>query len=126
MSYNYHRNYDPTIGRYVESDPIGLKGGIDLYAYAQSRPLTDIDFTGLAPAAPCGGGPCDAFKDVGDVFVKACEACRARNWFGFVRRVCCQFTFDKCNEGNEDKSVPDSEIKQARCRLAQMKCNNGG
>ncbi|GMU74801.1 MAG: hypothetical protein AMXMBFR45_02920 [Gammaproteobacteria bacterium] len=33
VSYNYYRDYDPQVGRYVESDPIGLEGGLNPYTY---------------------------------------------------------------------------------------------
>jgi RHS repeat-associated protein len=48
LYYNYFRDYDPSIGRYVESDPIGLDGGSNTYAYAQSKPMTATDQTGLS------------------------------------------------------------------------------
>jgi len=47
MSYNYFRDYDPGLGRYLQSDPIGLRGGGNPYLYANSKPLVTIDERGL-------------------------------------------------------------------------------
>jgi RHS repeat-associated protein len=46
LNYNVHRDYNPASGRYVESDPIGLIGGINTYAYASNSPIERYDLLG--------------------------------------------------------------------------------
>jgi RHS repeat-associated protein len=48
-NYNYYRDYDPQVGRYIESDPIGLAAGTNTYEYVNGNPMAVGDPTGEAP-----------------------------------------------------------------------------
>ena len=86
---NWNRDYDPSIGRYVQPDPIGLVGGVDAYGYVVSNPLRFVDPFGLVYGL--GRGPYSQFsevkrttqdtmvpnKSIGEIFGKNCvEICQ--------------------------------------------------
>lgn len=58
LHYNYFRDYDPGTGRYIESDPIGLGGGINTFGYAYQNSIKFKDIFGLQGSG-LGGPPPD-------------------------------------------------------------------
>ena len=61
------RDLDPQTGRYAENDPIGLKGGVNTYAYVLNRPISLVDPRGLL--CSCFGGRWRV--DLGDLNLSA-------------------------------------------------------
>ncbi len=56
LHYNYFKDYEPGIGRFVQSDPIGGSKGLNAYSYVGGNPMSWIDPDGLNPAAGALGG----------------------------------------------------------------------
>ena len=88
--YNYFRDYDPAKGGYIESDPIGLKGGLNTYAYVRNRPTMLADPRGLCT---CGGGKWSL--DAGDLTVSV--AFGGYFSFGRVSFTCKSNPSTKCS-----------------------------
>jgi len=53
LHYNWHRDYNPEKGKYIQSDPIGLRGGLNTYGYAEGSPIRRIDPLGLSSKECC-------------------------------------------------------------------------
>ena len=51
-AYNFFRDYDPRVGRYVQAEPLGVYGDINLYRYAKVNPLVYVDVNGFWPGEP--------------------------------------------------------------------------
>lgn len=66
LSYNMMRDYDPTIGRYIQADPMGFGGGPNLYGYVGSNPVQTVDPQGIDGIRLNFVGYEDAYDSKGD------------------------------------------------------------
>jgi RHS repeat-associated protein len=73
--YNYFRTYDPATGRYLEADPIGQAGGINLYVYAGDNPTGNIDPSGLFDLANSPVGRFVADLPIDGAYAKCLADC---------------------------------------------------
>ncbi|WP_208353070.1 RHS repeat domain-containing protein [Pseudaestuariivita rosea] len=79
---NWMRDYDPTTGRYIQADPLGLVAGVSLYGYANQSPFTYIDPNGEHPllVAALAGAAIGALVDFGMQFYQYGGRLECINW----------------------------------------------
>ena len=63
LFYNWNRYYNPAIGRYISSDPIGLLGGINIFGYVKQNPTNWTDSLGLSVTVTTEDGTTATFTD---------------------------------------------------------------
>ncbi|MGH8321682.1 MAG: RHS repeat domain-containing protein [Gammaproteobacteria bacterium] len=148
-NYNYFRDYDPTIGRYIESDPIGLLGGPGTYSYVDAKPITREDSKGLYNYAPPDKSQntviCDSagnmvpqvvqYNNLNDVCLGDCLKTHEEQHIADLKRIgtlACQgkpqgtrVTFDtlKQDYASEVRAY-NAEINCLKAKLKAMKCDN--
>lgn len=130
LHYNYFRYYDPEIGRYITSDPVGLLGGANTFTYAANNPVIAIDPTGLVKlyGSWCGpdwsGGIRKSFDEL--------DAIERKVTLEPIDNLdrCCQthdITYAVCREKYPcDREVRKQCFKQADRRLSNCSTGAGG
>jgi RHS repeat-associated protein len=63
LYYNHARYYNPNIGRFISEDPIGFRGGTNIYAYVGANPISSIDPLDLAVGCGCNKSYVDCLSD---------------------------------------------------------------
>jgi len=108
--YNYLRDYDPATGRYVESDPVGLRGGINTYGYAGGNPITAIDPYGLWSAGAHHAIYDQAFPGLDPRYLDAIKS--GSDWVDYLY----QFNGGSYRHAMSAPGQSPEEAKKATCK----------
>lgn len=110
LHYNHFRDYEAITGRYAESDPIGLLGGWNTYAYVGSDPLGWFDPLGLARIGK---------KTKRDVKDENCE------FFGAPTCECCKCTLTPPKKSKRGETPPITDWQFDHIRADSRGGGNG-
>ncbi|HZR03992.1 MAG TPA: RHS repeat-associated core domain-containing protein [Burkholderiales bacterium] len=105
LHYNTFRDYDPQIGRYVQSDLIGLQGGANTYGYVGQNPARNADRLGLSPLQDGAATSGTAYvPGLFDVFVPGTPANKA---FGRSIAQIGKAIRERCSPGDDAERCKD-------------------
>lgn len=126
--YNYFRDYDPAIGRYIESDPIGLKGGLNTYGYVNGVPLTRFDRYGLESYYnPMDGTYIDPDAPPQPLYKPLMPLCCSPSAFGrCTREAFNNVNWDRLKDWNEIRKCAQAIATRNPISLAGCGLGDGG
>jgi RHS repeat-associated protein len=122
--HNYFRDYDPAIGRYEQSDPMGILGGVNTYVYVGGNPIGALDPYGLAPQtrpinfcelaqdAPSAEDPCCCQKKV---YEDLCNCYRDHPYNVLARGICTEKAYFKKSNCIRECATKQECGQQRRC-----------
>jgi len=111
-----HGFYDPSLGRWINRDPIGEAGGMNLYAFAENNPAGAIDGFGLKPAPPVPPPAEPQWDDCNE---------QKKKWIKRqLKRVCDKLQKDRCQNCLNDLEANSPGYVGGFAEKAQGYCDN--